>query len=217
MTAELARKPGKDELAPLMQSTMIDDPDEIIPPRFSWPLVVSPLLFLVLAVVALVYAERLDWLTLYPIVGLSFILFITSVWHWHRPRFSTRIRRIDYTVVLANVGYASWFSTTLPPKFTEVWFAGLGVVAVIFCSNEYCYYQQVMRNLDGSTSHLKPAVPEYSPATENSQWLTPTMPNTEERNRVYRRTVFVHCIGVHCLAAALALAIITGGARERAA
>lgn len=209
-----------EETIPLVKLTMVDDPDEIIPPRFSWPLVISPLLFLVLAVVALVYAERLDWFALYPIFGLSFVLFITSVWHWHRPRFSTRIRRIDYTVVLANVGYASWFSTTLPPKFTEIWFAGLGVVAVIFCSNEYCYYQQVMRNIDGSTSHLKPAVPEYSAATESAQclpYLPPTMPNTEERNRVYRRTVFVHCIGVHCLAAALALAIILGGARERAA
>ena len=202
-----------DELKSLMlaDTAIGDDPDWIIPPRYSWPLVCSAFMFLALAIVSLVYAERFDWLALYPVVGLSFALFITTVWHWHKPRFSTLIRRVDYLTVLANVGYASYFATTLSREFEVLWFSGLAAVAAIFATNEYAYYQQTCVAIDGSVA--KQAA--YASEEQGASCLAPTKPNTPARARVYVRTVFVHLFGVHVLAASLALALIVGGARDR--
>jgi hypothetical protein len=52
-----------DEKSPLMMSSdnEFDDPDIIIPPSISWPLVVSSHLLLVTAIVALCYAIVYKW------------------------------------------------------------------------------------------------------------------------------------------------------------
>ena len=49
-----------DEKSPLMMNNF-DDPDSIIPPSISWPLVVSSHLLLVTAIVALCYAILYQW------------------------------------------------------------------------------------------------------------------------------------------------------------
>ena len=197
-----------------------EDPDTVIPPRYSWPLTFSALLFLALSAVAAVYAEEYDWPALFPVVALAFILFATTVLHWRHPRFSTWIRLLDYGAVLANVGYASYLATTLSKKFMEVWFIGIGVVSVIFATNETAYYLQTARGLAGNSRDLLPLAKSVPLASSSDQQqpegcLPPTKPNTVERSRVYQRTVFVHLVGVHVFAAALAFAIIIGGARSR--
>jgi len=204
-------------LVPLHKmQTLEEDPDEIIPPRFSRPLVFSAALFLVLAALSLAYAQIYDWPALYPVCPLATLLFITSVWHWHRPRFSTRIRRIDYLAVALNVAYASYIAITLSRKYMTMWFVGLSIIAIVFCFNELAYYWQCMRNVDGSGSSLLSG-PKHTKEEdeERTTCLPRTKPNTEERNRVYQRTVFVHCVGVHCCASSLALALIIGGERQR--
>lgn len=196
-----------------------DDPDLIIPTRYSRYLVASASLFMVTALVAITYATRYQWREMYPVFCLSIFLFVTSVWHWHRPRFSTMIRRIDYIAVLSNLIYASYVATTLNKEYMMIWFIGIGVCGAIFATNEFCYYIQVMRSVNGSLSTLTHT--EHSKAEQEIQHqrqcciLERTQPNSPERECVYIRTVFVHLTCVHVFASALALTLIIGGEETR--
>ena len=171
-----------------------DDPDVVIPDKIARPLLVSAHLFLVVAIVAACYGR-------YGLFGVIFVLYLTSIWHWHRPRFSSLARKFDYAAVLASIIYASYIATTLNRKYQLIWFIGLAVIGCIFITNEYLFYIQVMKSFDGKS------LDEMGSDGKNA-WET--KPNTPERDFVYKRTAFVHCIFVHTLAASLALAVIIG-------
>lgn len=129
-----------------------NDEDVIIPDEIAFPLVVSSHLLLVTAVVALVYAILYQWTLVYGVFATAFFLYLTSVYHWRQPRFSSIARRLDYIAVFAALTFGSYVATTLTSTFILIWFVGLAIVGIIFTTNEYFYYLQVMRNVDGSSS-----------------------------------------------------------------
>ena len=130
-----------------------NDEDVIIPDDIAFPLVISSHLLLVTATVALVYAILYEWDLAYGVFATDFVLYLTSVVHWRRPRFSSIARRLDYVAVFAALGFGSYVATTLNLTFILIWFIGLFIVGCIFITNEYLYYVQVMKHVDGSSSH----------------------------------------------------------------
>ena len=199
-----------------------EDPDVIIPPRYSRWLVASATLFLLVGSVSAAYAALYKWIDLWPCFFLSLVLYITSVLHWHKPRFSTYIRRIDYMAVGANLGWASYVAAVdVSDKLTVMWFVGIGIVGIVFALNETSYYYQVMRTVSGKTA-LKSSGKAQSPLmgdTGNASCCVSafpsTQPGTEERNAVYQRVVAVHLVCVHVTASSLALALVIAGENER--
>ena len=191
--------------------------DFIIPPKYSWPLMGSACLFLATSILSLVYSIQYEWPPFYPVVCLSFILFVTSVLHWYRPRFSSIIRKVDIFAVFSNVAYASYFSTILGAKYEGIWFGGLGAVIFFFISNEYAYFLQTGVLIDGASSTSVTINIDMENAMEdpqNSKCLKKTSPNTPERDFVYIRTMVVHLLGVHFLAAALAITLVVGASQQ---
>ena len=174
-----------------------DDDDVIIPDHLSKWLVMSAQLLLVSSILAFVYD--------YTVMGcLLLAVYITSIWHWRAPRFSSWARIFDYGAVASSVVYASYLAVTLSTVYTVVWFVGLAMIACLFATNEYAYYVQVGRDpLGGSEGE-----------GSNLLGLPYTRRNTVEREDVFRRTVIVHLTAVHVAANALALTIIIGGATE---
>jgi|Dee2metaT_26_FD_contig_111_792_length_756_multi_3_in_0_out_0_1 hypothetical protein len=173
-----------------------DDDDVIIPDHLSKWLVLSAQLLLVSAIFAFVYG--------FTIMGcLLLAVYITSIWHWRAPRFSSWARLFDYGAVAAAVVYASYLSTTLGEVYTVTWFAGLGCIASLFATNEYAYYVQVGRDPSGGEG-----TEGKEGASNNLLGLPYAARNTKEREGVFRRTVIVHVIAVHVAANALALTII---------
>lgn len=184
-----------------------NDPDIIIPKRLSVYLVYSAHLLLVTSALSLAYAIKFHWTVLFGVAALCFFLYGTSIWHWREPRFSSLVRRLDYCAVFGSLALASYVATTLSGTWIILWFVGLGTIGTIFATNEFLYYHQVMRRVDGGTSDAEGACCSGS--------FRPTAPCTEERERVYVRTTFVHLVCVHVLANALAMALIIGGETSR--
>jgi hypothetical protein len=179
-----------------------DDTDVIIPDAISFVLVISAHLFAIMAVLCFVYG-------VYILGALSTALYLTSIWHWHKPRFSSLARRVDYCAVLAVVAYASYYATTEATVYEIIWFAGFAVLSVIFVVNEYRYYCQAMKTplgLDAVATLEDGCI--IRKVDDEFGWLSPTRPNTPERDYVYKRTVYTHCVGVHCLGFCLACVII---------
>jgi hypothetical protein len=126
-----------------------DDPDVVIPDRIARYLLLSSNLLLTTAIVAACYGR-------YGLFAVIFALYLTSIWHWHRPRFSSWARKFDYIAVLTALSYGSYVATTVGIKYELVWFCGLGLVAMIFISNEVSHKSVLSRKLY-SVSH--PALP----------------------------------------------------------
>lgn len=173
-----------------------DDPDVVIPDKIARPLLFSAHFFLIVAIIAACYGRN-------GLFGVILFLYFTSVWHWSRPRFSSLARKIDYIAVLISIVYASYVSTTLPTIFILVWFCGIAIIGCIFITNEYLFYIQVMKTVSGESTEVDI---EQSLTDQQDSWKTE--PFTPERDFVYKRTAWVHCICVHGFAAALALTII---------
>lgn len=107
-----------------------DDPEVIIPDVIARPLVISSHLLLVTAIVAAIYQ-------FWVLFAVNMFVYITSVLHWRRPRFSSLERKFDYIAVLTNIIYGTIFSLSLnTPIYKIVWFVGLFVIGLIFCVNE---------------------------------------------------------------------------------
>lgn len=185
-----------------------NDPDVIIPKRLSVYLVYSAHLLLITSSLSLAFAVKYHWTVLFGVAALCFFLYGTSIWHWREPRFSSLVRRLDYLAVFSSLALASYVACTLSATWVIVWFVGLSAIGAIFATNEYLYYHQVMRRLDGGSG-----TPDAEAAC--CGYFRPTAPCTEERERVYRRTTFVHLVCVHVLANALAMALIIGGESTR--
>ncbi len=181
---------------PATQFKQHDDDDVVIPDHISFNLVVSAQLLLINGILAIVYG-------LYIMGFLLAVVWLTSILHWYRPRFSSPRRIIDYVAVAAVIGYGTYLSTTLALAYMLVWLVGLAVIAVIFVCNESAFYLQVGKTpLGDSSSDTSSVILGVS--------LDYTTPNTMEREWVYRRTAYIHLFCVHVLANALALAIIIG-------
>lgn len=162
------------------------DDDVIIPDNLAWPLVISSHLLLVSAIVAVAFAR-------YGLFAVLFAVYVTSIWHWHKPRFSRIARYFDYVAVFTAIGYGSYVALTIDQTYMLVWFIGIAVIGTIFVANEATYYLNA-RSKDSPES------------------LCGTAPYTIERERVYQRTVCVHLLCVHVMANALALTVVIGSA-----
>lgn len=106
-----------------------DDIDVVIPDHIAFPLVISSHLLLVTSIIALIYND-------YGLFAVIFILYLTSVNHWRKPRFSRIARVLDYLAVVTAIAYGSYFSVTLSKPYTISWFCGLAVIGIIFAINE---------------------------------------------------------------------------------
>ena len=169
-----------------------NDADVIIPDHISSYLVVSAHLLLLNCIVALVYS-------LYVLGALLLCVYITSIIHWRKPRFSSVWRFIDYIFVAGTIGYGTYLSTTLSAAYMITWLVGLAVVGLIFATNETAYYLQIGKTpLGDEEESARGVLLPYAP------------PNTPEREWVFLRTALVHLVCVHVLANALTLAIIVG-------
>ena len=85
---------------------MDEDEDAVIPELIARPLLYSSHLLLVTVILAAVYGY---WI----LMGLTLFVYITSVAHWRKPRFSTIERKLDFTAVAANIIYGTIFSMSL--------------------------------------------------------------------------------------------------------
>lgn len=106
-----------------------NDDDVIIPDKIAFPLVISSHLLLVTAVVAIIFQH-------YGIFAVIFAVYLTSIWHWSKPRFSRIARYADYIAVFTAVIYGSYVAAHLSMKYYLIWFCGLGLISIIFITNE---------------------------------------------------------------------------------
>lgn len=81
--------------------------------------------------------------------ALLVTVWLTSIFHWYKPRFSTIIRRLDFAAVFTALGYGSYFSSKLREQYFLAWIVGIGIVAVIFIGNESMYYLRISKNPAG--------------------------------------------------------------------
>ena len=185
-----------------------DDPDVIIPDKIARPLVFSAHLLLINAIVAIIYNH----------IGLFIVLlfvYVTSIWHWSKPRFSSIARRVDYFAVFVAVFYGSFYLTYNLRhihhyyEYCIVWFVGLGFTSIVFACNEISYYVQVMKLPSGTALNNYAELDEiHLDVSTCYGYLVPTFPNTSSRDFVYKRVVFVHLFCIHVFTNVLALILI---------
>lgn len=184
-----------------------DDPDVIIPYHISIYLLYSSHLLLVTSIVAVSYGR-------YSLFAVLFAVYITSVMHWRKPRFSTIARKLDFIAVFAAIAYGSYYSIDRcnQTELIYTWFIGLLIIAVMFTTNEVLYYYQVMKLPTGATVILSHNINKSYHTNDNKSlfcyYFKPTQANTIERDNVYKRTVFIHLLCVHIFANALALTLV---------
>ena len=169
---------------------------------------------------------------MYGIFAVLLLVYITSVWHWHNPRFSSIARKADYIAVFSAIVFGSYVATTLTLTLILVWFIGLGIIGIIFATNEYIYYTEMKKSINGNdllglgsicqTDNSPNANEEFvdlekglvdSPNTDtntNSNGLS-----IEQKTIIYTRVTWVHLICVHVLANSLALTLIIAGEETR--
>ena len=106
-------------------------PDVIIPDALARPLLVSSNLMLVTATLAL--ARRIRSFT-WPLAAAAFFVWVTSLLHWHAPRFSSWRRKVDYVAVCAFICVGTWLAIAHARSagWTAFYFVGLAVIGIIF-------------------------------------------------------------------------------------
>jgi hypothetical protein len=191
------------ELQQTTQFAQHDDPDVVIPDRISRALLWSSQLLVINGIVAYAHA-------LFVLGTLLVVVWFTSILHWHKPRFSSPRRIIDYTAVATLVGYSTYFSTTLSTMYMLVWFIGLGCIAIIFTLNETAFYLQIGKTPPGDDDDTATAANSLQIPSQIAQQFPYAPPNTKERDWVFKRCAYVHLFAVHVVANVLALAIILG-------
>jgi len=171
---------------------------------------------------------------MYGIFAVLFIVYTTSVWHWHHPRFSSTARKADYIAVFSAIVFGSYVATTLTLTLILVWFIGLGIIGIIFATNEYTYYTEMKKSINGDdllglgsichTDNSPNANEEFidleKGLVDNTNTDTNTNSNSnglsvEQKTRIYTRATWVHLICVHVLANSLALTLIIAGEETR--
>ena len=174
-----------------------DDPDVIIPDNIARPLLVSSNFMLGTAILAF---TRGAW----QLGAAATFCWITSLLHWHSPRFSSWRRKLDYAAVASVVAVGSWMAiaSTRSAGWTTTYFAGLAVIGVIFATNETLYYYQLQRTPTGG---------KLSSSESSVGCCAPTKPGTAARRWAYTRAVWVHLLCVHVLASALACVLLLFG------
>jgi hypothetical protein len=170
------------------------DDDMIIPFRISRKTTfVSCHLLAVSSALAFVFA--------FSIIGsLLLAVWLTSIFHWYSPRFSTIVRRLDFIAVFAAIAYGSYFAIELDKQvYMLAWFIGIAVVACVFITNETLYYLQAMKAPSGGTFAV-------------GDWGTEA--GTSEREWVYWRTAVVHALCVHVFANVLCIVLLIAANRD---
>jgi hypothetical protein len=188
----------------------VDDPDVIIPDAIARPLVFSSFLMLITTTIAAVRGEM-------GLAMVAFFVFVTSVVHWRKPRFSSWRRPLDYLAVLTALGYGSYLAATRARslEWAMVWFGGLAAIAVIFVCNETLYYLQLQRKPTGGEIIISDVESVARTHPKPCCGLQPVAPGSVERRHVFRRVTWVHLLCVHVLANALALVMVLRGLQPR--
>ena len=90
---------------PLCDVTLeyIEDPDAVFPDVHARPLVVSSQLLLISRAAAFDVAAKRGVMIGFGVGAALLFLYITSVCHWHKPRFSSVARILDYAAVVTAV------------------------------------------------------------------------------------------------------------------
>lgn len=64
------------------------------------------------------------------------VLYLTSVYHWWKPRFNRMARYLDYAAVLTCLAYGSYYAVERGLKYISIWFCGLSLIGILFMINE---------------------------------------------------------------------------------
>ena len=209
--AEAAGSPKADMI--VINLPPSDDPDVIIPDEIARPLLVSSFLMLVTAVLSALHGE-------YGLCIVLTFVFITSIVHWHKPRFSGWRRPADYLAVVVALSFGSYLALTRARSsdWTWVWFCGLALIGVIFVWNETMYYMQLQRKpTGGDLSLVEDSVASLASRVQPCCGVKPVAEGSDERRWVFRRVTWVHLGCVHVLANALALVMVLRGLQPRMA
>lgn len=174
------------------------DEELIAPPNLSRYLVLTAHALLITAGVSLWMALR-GWSLMWGSCTLSFLVYLTSVLHWRRPRFDSLVRKLDVLAVIASLAFASYVAASLGGSIADLWFSGVAAIGCIFAANELKFYFQIGK------------APDSRPPSLLAAFLPPTLPGTREREAVYRLNVLVHGLCVHVGTNVLALSVILLG------
>lgn len=105
-----------------------DGEDFIIEPSVARPV----LAFSQLMLITIVHAFLVNC---YGAGIVLLVVYGTSINFWRRPTRGIR-RNMDYAAVLLTFSYFAVLALRLRPLFTWIFFAALGVIAIIFIANE---------------------------------------------------------------------------------
>jgi len=143
------------------ERTLTEQLDEfIIPPALCRPLVVTSVLPLVPAAIALTRTLRRHVREAqgFCLAVLSVTLVASSIAHWSSPKWKSTFRFFDLGVVATSVAYGSWCAgTVVDGMFAMTWWIGMGVVGVVFTANEVTYLRELkrFREMKVSTSRMR--------------------------------------------------------------
>ena len=195
------------------------DLDIVIPDAIARPLVWSSNLMLVTAVVALVNPARIHT---WPLAASAIFTWITSLLHWHSPRFSSWRRKLDYLAVIVYIGVGTWMSVTRSRSaaWTAFFFIGLAVIGAIFTANETLYYLQLQRTPVGGRLQVARSRSASSEEAQDTplvarlaQHFAPPLTTATARRYAYKRTTWVHLLCVHVLASVVSCLMLIYGIR----
>ena len=189
-----------------------DDPDVIIPYHIARKTTfVTSWLLLVSGVVALCTSTNSNDV----IIGiLLLVVWLTSIIHWYQPHFSTIIRKLDFIAVFSAIGYGTYYAATdVSNSLKLLWFVGLGIITIVFITNESLYYVSVMklptgRDLESPNTTDSDNINNNSNDNKDCCTKLETQPNSASREFVYWRTAITHAVCVHILANCLVMIII---------
>lgn len=181
------------------------DEELIAPPNLSRFLVITAHALLLTAGVSL-WAAISGWTIMWGSCTLSFLVYLTSIMHWRRPRFDSLVRLGDILAVAASIAWGSIVAVQIGEStITNLWFGGMAVIGSVFTANEVKFYLQISRQRSRNLAT------DSSRSSLLTTLFPPTLPGTREREEVYRINVLVHGLFVHGGANALALAVILLG------
>lgn len=175
---------------------------------------------------------------LYGLCAANFLLYLTSLWHWHRPRKTAIARKVDIFVVLSTIIYGTVYAF-LWSNITFLWLCCLFVLTVGYITNAIVtYYRCELTDaylLDKkiSVKNDRFDVDEYYSFINNSDDKTlppvnsllfrilstifnlePTWPMTEEREWANKCDVYTHGVIAHLLPGGLAIFCLLVGRED---
>jgi len=177
-----------------------------VPQTISWFCVVTCHVYLLMLIPFLCCKQLL-----LKLLGLNMLgIYVTSILHWKHALFNSVARYADLAMVFESVVYVSYALYSVSSLVLTIWMVVISLSIIVFLVNEALYYYQVVvaKNILATDPDFiipkTDPIPNETKATLVYQFkryfsLTPTWPQTEEREYAYYRNTITHGVGVHGL------------------